>query len=76
MGHETVCDCIFINTCETYADSLIIEARKGKAGLGCTDANDIHRRQHCKTFACRYLSMVLADMMGHHPTGNTPKGEA
>ena len=76
MDHEIVCDCLFISTCETYADEMVTDARKASTGMGCTQTNDIHRRQHCKTFACRYLSMVMADMIGHRHPGDTHKGEA
>jgi len=64
MDHEAICDCPFKDTCETYADPLIGESRKGPDGLGCAGVNDIYRRKHCKTFGCRYLSMVLSDMIG------------
>ena len=75
MDHEAICNCPFMDTCETYADTLVAEARKGPDGLGCRGTGDLHRREHCKPFACRYLTMVLAGMIGGSPTGNAPKAE-
>ena len=63
MDHEAICNCPFMDTCETYADDLVPGARKGPDGLGCAGASDTHRREHCKTFACRYLTSVFADMI-------------
>ena len=61
MEHETVCQCQFRAHCATYGDCLIDKSRKGPAGLGCSNQTDEYRSQHCKAFACSYLSMVLAD---------------
>ena len=76
MDHETVCNCPFMDTCETYADPLVAEARKGPEGRGCTGANDEHRRKHCKPFACRYLSMILSGMFHGSPAADAPKAES
>lgn len=67
MDHEAICDCPFMDRCQTYADPLVGRSRKGPSGLGCTGRNDLYRRQHCKTFGCAYLSMVLSGLISHRP---------
>jgi len=51
--------------CSTYNDPLISRSRKGPKGFGCVGRNDVHRSKHCKSFACKYLSVMLTDML--HP---------
>ena len=63
MDHEAICDCQFRDTCATFNDSLIEEARKGPSGLGCRGQSDVHRGKHCRTFACAYLSVVISDAL-------------
>ena len=63
MDHETISDCPFKNGCQTYNDSMVAVREKGPAGRGCQGTNDIHRREHCRAFACKYLSMALSHMM-------------
>ena len=63
MDHETICDCPFKNGCQTYNDPMVAACVKGPAGRGCDRINDIHRREHCRAFACKYLSMVLSQMI-------------
>jgi len=63
MDHETICDCAFRDTCVTYADPLIDKWRKGSKGFGCEDRSDFYRSKHCKSFGCRYLSVVLSDIV-------------
>ena len=65
MDHEAICDCPFMDHCETFGDPLIDKVRKGPDGLGCRDQNDIYRGRHCRTFACAYLSMVVSDVLKH-----------
>jgi len=72
MDHEAICDCPFLARCETFADPLIDQRRKGPEGLGCQGQNDRYRGKHCKTFACAYLSMVLTDAL--KPTPTRPAG--
>ncbi len=64
MDHDKICDCMFKDDCSTYSDPLIDSVMKGPAGFGCTDRNDHYRREHCKSFDCKYLSAMLSDMLG------------
>jgi len=61
MDHEKRCDCQFRRGCTTFNDALIGHDRKGPFGLGCSSQTDEYRAEHCKAFACSYLTMVLAD---------------
>jgi len=63
MDHDAICDCAFKGTCGTYADPLIDVRRKGPEGFGCEARSDFHRSRHCKTFSCRYLSVILSDIL-------------
>lgn len=74
MDHAAVCDCPFKDTCETYADKLIGKARKGSKGFGCEGQSDLHRRKHCKGFRCKYLSLVLSDMLAERPRSAAANG--
>jgi len=67
MEHDKICDCPFKDRCETYADPLIDASRKGIAGLGCTGQDNFYRSRHCKTFSCKYLCVLLADMLSPKP---------
>jgi len=71
MDHEAICDCPFKDTCQTFRDPMVASCEKGPAGRGCEGVNDIHRRRHCRAFACKYLSIVLSDMMGPGKAGDT-----
>lgn len=66
MDHESICDCRFLEQCETFADSLIGRDRKGAGGFGCYGQDDVYRSKHCRTFTCSYLCMVLTDA-AHQP---------
>ena len=68
MDHDAICDCPFQEHCQTHADPLVDEARKGPEGMGCTGANDHHRQRHCKAFACQYLAVVFSDLIRSHAT--------
>ena len=63
MQHAAVSECPFKDTCETCADPLIAEVRKGSKGLGCEGQNDYHRSRHCKSFRCKYLSVALSELL-------------
>jgi len=65
MDHEAICDCPFMEECSTFNDRLISQAQKGPEGMGCVDQNDVYRSKHCKSFSCKYLSVMLSDML--HP---------
>jgi hypothetical protein len=67
MDHETICDCLFKAHCETYHDPLIAADRKGPDQLGCVGAIDVHRAKHCRSFACKYLCVVLTDALRQPP---------
>ena len=67
MDHEAICDCPFMARCETHADPLIGEKRKGPDGLGCQGQSDTYRGKHCRSFACAYLSIVVADALKTTP---------
>lgn len=75
MDHEALCDCQFVDTCPTFADKLIREARKGPDGLGCRERNDHYRARHCRTFACAYLSAVVSDVLRHPAPGPAAERE-
>ncbi|HUS91516.1 MAG TPA: hypothetical protein VM695_06675 [Phycisphaerae bacterium] len=62
-GHEAICECAFTARCTTFDDPLIDEARKGPTGLGCHQQSDVYRAQHCKPFACKYLTVVFHDAL-------------
>ncbi len=66
MDKEETYDCPFILQCETFGDPLIAGTRKGRDGLGCRAQTNTYRGRHCKTFACAYLSAVLADALNLH----------
>ena len=68
VDHETICNCRFMDRCETFNDPLIDEARKGPGGSGCRGRDDFYRGRHCRTFACAYLSVVISDAV-RHPAG-------
>ena len=69
MDHEVICDCSFKDTCGTYSDRLIDEWRKGPKGFGCHGRSDFYRSRHCKTFSCRYLSVILSDILAPRSDG-------
>ena len=68
MDHEAICDCPFKDSCQTFDDPMVAGCEKGAAGRGCQGASDIHRRSHCRAFACKYLSTVLSQMMAADKT--------
>lgn len=70
MDHDVICDCLFKGTCETYADPLIARSTKTSNGCGCQGQTDLYRSRHCKNFRCKYLSVVLSDML--KPKTHTP----
>ncbi len=71
MDHEAICDCPFKDTCQTYADPMVQACEKGPAGRGCEGVSDEHRREHCKAFTCKYLTVVLASLMGGRSAGGS-----
>ncbi len=68
MDHEAVCGCGFVETCQTHADALIDPSRKTRLGFGCEEQTDQYRSRHCKAFSCRYLSMLLSDILSPEST--------
>ena len=63
MQYEKVRNCPFAGKCATYCDPLVDDARKGADGLGCVGRSDVYRSRHCKGFACKYLSVVLSEVV-------------
>ena len=75
VDHEAICDCPFMDHCQTYTDPLIGKGRKGPEGMGCHVQNDVYRGKHCRKFALTYLTMVLEDAAKHLPShANQPTG--
>lgn len=60
-----------MGTCATFNDPLIDEARK--LSLGCRGRSDFYRSEHCRTFACAYLSMVVSDVLRRRPAPETKR---
>lgn len=74
MDHEAICDCPFRDGCQTFSDPLVDDRRKGPDGLGCARQNDVYRGEHCRTFRCAVLSMVVSDVLHHaRPAPAGPK---
>lgn len=74
MDHAAICNCMFKDTCETYADELIRKAMKRGKGLGCEGQSDFHRTLHCKSFRCKRLSLAFSDMLAPEPSSAAVNG--